>query len=76
MPGPTSIANIDREDFAATLQLGSDERRAFETLFIHGGTLNQNRPGDRELLRKLKQRDMAGGKPGLLARALTQFGVS
>lgn len=75
MPGPSSIQNITAEAVAATLPKGSDERRAFETLFLHGGTMNQNRLADREALLKLKQRDTAGGKGGVIARALTQFGV-
>lgn len=54
---------------------GSGEHAAFETLFVHHGTLNQNKLADREELLKLKARDMVGGKPGFLARALTQFGV-
>ncbi len=70
--GPTSIGIINAAAFAATLPAGSGERSAFENLFLYGGTMNRNRLGDREQLRKLEVRDTVQGRPGLIASAFKQ----
>ena len=59
----------------AELVPGSGEYRAFETLFVRHGSMDQNRLDDRELLLKLKAKDLVGKQPGFVARCLTQFGV-